>query len=439
MFRNAFRATIAAVLVLPFFVGPSPALATTPAVTVRLWDSAVASAYKTSFDAFYKKTGIRVNTVVIPWASYWTQLHTDLATKTAGDIFWVNAGNFKNYARSGYLLPIAEKDFSSETPNWDKSVVRQYTDRKTLWGVPQLSDPGIGLFYNLDLLEKSGLSVKQISSLKWDPNSQNDSLRTIANQLTKDSAGRNPSDSAFDAQHVSSYGFNAAFDLNAIVINFLGSNGASWQQGDRFNFDTTKGKQAIQYLVNLINHDRVAPTALETNPPAGGNLNRDLFIQGKLALFETGAYNLSNVLQGANFKWGITAIPAGPAGAVSVTNGIVAAASKYSKNKSATLKVLKWLGGEGAKYIGQSGSALPAVKSARASFFTFWQKQNVDISAMITVLNNGYVQAPSGANYAAAEAAYLPYFEQLFAGQTSVASGLAAAQVAANKAMTGKN
>ena len=58
---------------------------------------------------------------------------------------------------------------------------------------------------------------------------------------------------------------------------------------------------------------------------------------------------------------------------------------------------------------------------------------------MIQVLDNGYVQAPSGANYASAETAYLPYFESMFAGQLSVPSGLAQAQQAANTAMKGTN
>ena len=413
--------------------------ASAPTVTVRLWDSGVASAYQASFAQFYRQTGIRVNTVVIPWANYWTQLHTDLATKTAGDIFWVNAGNFKNYARAGLLQPITKQDYGSEWNNWDSSVIRQYTDKKQLWGVPQLSDPGIGLYYNQTLLEQAGYTVGQLNKLKWDPRANTDSLRTAASKLTLDSQGHSADDPAFDATRISSYGFNAAFDLNAIVLNFLGSNGASWQQGDSFTFDSAKGRQTIQYLVDLINTSKVSPPALETNPPAGGDLSRDLFIQGKLALFESGSYNLANVLQGANFKWGIARIPAGPAGAISVTNGIVAAASKYSKNPTATQKVLKWLGGAGARYIGAKGAALTAVKNARSPFFNFWKSQNIDISPMIQVLDNGYVQAPSGANYAAAETAYLPYFESMFAGQMAVTSGLAQAQQAANTAMKGSN
>ena len=437
--RTILGAALAATLAAGTLVPGTSANAAATTVTVRLWDSSVASAYQESFAQFYKKTGIRVRTVVIPWASYWTQLHADLATKSAGDIFWVNAGNFKNYARAGLLKPITKRDFGAEWSNWDPSVVRQYTDKNNLWGVPQLSDPGIGLYYNQSLLDHAGITVQQLSRLKWDPQAATDSLRSTALKLTRDSQDRSADSSAFDSAKISSYGFNAAFDLNAIVLNFLGSNGAAWQQGDTFSFDSVKGRQTIQYLVDLINVSKVSPPAVETNPPAGGDLSRDLFIQGKLALFESGSYNLANVLTGAKFKWGIARIPAGPSGAISVTNGIVAAASKYSQNPVATQKVLQWLGGSGAKYIGAKGAALTAVKSARAPFFSFWKAQNIDISPMIQVLDNGYVQAPSGANYASAETAYLPYFESMFAGQLSVPSGLAQAQQAANTAMKGTN
>jgi len=435
----ALVASLCLLAVAPLNPASAADAKTNPTVTVRLWDNAVASAYQTSFAQLYKKTGIRVKTEVIPWANYWTQLHTDLASKTASDIFWVNAGNFKLYDRAGLLTPITKANFGSQWNNWDASVVKQYTDHGTLWGVPQLSDPGIGLYYNKQLLDQAGITVAQVNKLQWNPTATTDSLRSVTQKLTRDSAGHTAADTSFDASKVASYGFNAAFDLNAIVLNFLGSNGAAWQKGDNFAFDSAKGRQTFQYLVDLINKRKVSPPALETNPPAGGDLSRDLFIQGKMALFESGAYNLANVLQGANFTWGIARIPAGPAGAISVTNGIVAAANKHAKNQAATQKVLQWLGGEGAKYIGAKGAALTAVKNARTPFFNFWKAQSIDISPMISVLNNGYVQAPSGANYGAAETAYLPFFESMFAGQLAVNTGITQAQQAANSAMKGTN
>lgn len=411
----------------------SCAAAPTDTVTVRLWDQNVAEAYRESFAEFTNESGIKVKVKVIPWSDYWSQLRVDLASGAIDDIFWVNAGNFEEYAKQGLLRKIEKSDFNFD--DWDSAVINQYTAANTLWGVPQLSDPGIGLYYNKDLLDKYGVQVSDIESLNWDPTKSSDSLRTITQKLTRDSAGRSAADSTFDKARVTSYGFNAAFDLNAILLNFLGSNGAAWQAGDKFVFDSAKGVQTFQYLSDLINKYRVSPPATDTNPPAGGDLCRDLFIQGKLALFESGAYNLANIQTGAKFNWGIARIPAGPAGPISVTNGIVAAASAKSPKQAEQLKVLQWLGGKGASFLGKTGSALTAVKSARNSFFDYWSAKRVDVSPMIDVLSNGYVQAPRGAKYGEAEAAYLPILTELFNGKLSVSKALTDAQVAANKAM----
>ncbi|MEY4039865.1 MAG: hypothetical protein RLZZ52_733, partial [Actinomycetota bacterium] len=316
-------------------------------------------------------------------------------------------------------------------------VIEQYTSEGTLWGVPQLSDPGIGLLYNKDLLAQYGVTEEQIQNLSWDPAASTDSLRQVTQQLTRDSAGLSAADAGFDPQRVETYGFNAAFDLNAIVLNFLGSNGAAWQDGEKFVFDSAPGRQTFQYLTDLINVSHVSPPAADTNPPAGGDLSRDLFIQGKMALFETGAYNLANVQEGATFDWGIARIPAGPAGAVSVTNGIIAAGSTTAQNTDAQMTVLKWLGGKGAKYIGETGAALTAVVSERATFFDYWSAQKIDVAPMIDVLSNGFIQAPRGAQYGEAEAAYLPFFTDIFIGSVSVTDGVPAAQQAANAAMAG--
>lgn len=430
-----FLKALTALILASLMVGSVTACTSnnTETVTLRLWDQKVADAYKESFAEFTKESGIKVAVKVIPWADYWSQLRVDIASSTIDDIFWVNAGNFEEYAIQGQLREITKSNFDFD--DWDQAVIDQYTVKEKLWGVPQLSDPGIGLFYNQDLLDKYGVTVSQVNSLSWDPAAKADSLREVAQILTRDSSDRPAADEKFDQNRIQSFGFNAAFDLNAIVLNFLGSNGAAWQQDEKFVFDSAKGRETFRYLTELINAYRVSPPAADTNPPAGGDLSRDLFIQGRMALFETGAYNLANIQAGAKFRWGIARIPSGPTGAVSVTNGIIAAASSKSKNQAAQLKVLQWLGGKGANYIGENGSALSAVKSARDSFFDYWKQKNVDVSPMIDVLANGYVQAPRGAKYSEAESVYRPILNDMFLGKLSTPAALSKAQAAANLAM----
>lgn len=99
------------------------------------------------------------------------------------------------------------------------------------------------------------------------------------------------------------------------------------------------------------------------------------------------------------------------------------------------MTVLKWLGGKGAAYIGAEGSALTAVLSERASYFDYWKAQGIDVAPMITVLENGYVQAPRGARYGEAQNAYLPLLNSVFLNEVSVLEGVPAAVAAANAAM----
>lgn len=404
-------------------------------VTMRVWDEQVAKSYEKSFARFHEKNpDITVKVDVVPWSDYWTKLRTDIAGKTVDDIFWVNSGNFESYAANGDLMDITKVLGDSAQEDWQASVVEQYTRSGALWGVPQLADPGIALYYNGELLEDAGLAPADIRDLHWDPTGANDTLLPVLQRLTKDANGVRANEPGFDPTKVVQYGFNAGNDLNAIYINFLGSNGAAFQDGSEFVFASAEGKQAFQYLVDLVNKYHVAPSASDTN--TNPNFSRDQFLQGKMALFESGSYNLANVQEGAAFAWGLAPMPAGPEGAVSVTNGVVAAANARTEHPEDVKKVLRWLAStDGSKPIGAKGAASPAVLGAQASYLSYWKSKGVDVGPMFDVLENGTVQAPQGANWAAAQDAFGPIFEEIFLGRTAVAEGLDEAQSAANKAM----
>lgn len=406
-------------------------------VTFRLWDDKVAESYEASFAEFEKNNpNIDVQVNLVPWADYWTKLRTDVGGAGIDDIFWTNSSNFGTYVDEGKFLNIDEALGSDAKGAWDTSVVNQFTRNGALWGVPQLSDPGIGIIYNKDLLAAAGLTPADLTDLTWDPTGANDTLLPILKKLTKDSAGNTADSAAFDASKISQYGYNAANDLNAIYINYLGSNGAAFQNGEKFVFDTPQGQEAFQYLVDLINRDHVSPSAADTN--GNGDFSRDQFTQGKLALFQTGVYNLAQVKDAATFEWGVAPLPAGPAGAISVTNGIIAAANPNSEHPDAVNKVLSWIGSkEGADFIGDNGAATPAVTASQAGYRDFWKAQGVDIAPLFDVLDNGTVQAPQGAKFGAASEAFTPIFDEIFIGRTPVQDGLKAAQAAANTAITG--
>ncbi len=403
-------------------------------VTLRLWDPQVAEAYRESLAVFTARSGIPVDVVVVPWADYASQLRADLAAGTADDLFWVNA-TMSAALPDGSVTPVPKAMAIAADGDWAQPVVDQYTRDERLWAVPQLSDPGIAMVVNLDLLALGGLDAGGVSDLGWDPAAADDSLRRTARLLTRDADGRHPGDDGFDPGTVQVFGIGSAYDLNGVVLPFLGGAGAAWQDGDRFVFASDAGIQTIEYLADL-SATHLAPPARDTNPPAGGDVVREMFLRGRVAMFPTGAYSLATITENADFRWAVVPLPSGPAGRHSPTNGVGVAANARSGDPDQA-RVQQWLGtAESQRIIGASGTASPASVTAQDAYRTSWQERGVDISAMYDVLDASTVQPPQGTGYQAAANVLTPLLADVFAGATLAADRIREAERAANDAMT---
>ncbi|KAB1655399.1 sugar ABC transporter substrate-binding protein [Pseudoclavibacter chungangensis] len=404
-------------------------------ITLRLWDEQVATAYEASIDAFEAANpGVTVTIDVVPWADYFTTLRQDVAAGGGDDVFWLNGSYYQDYADNGLLRPVSETLGADAASAWSASAVEQYTRDGELWGVPQLVDGGSALYYNADLLAAAGVTPEQLQDLVWSPSdAAADTFKPVVQQLTVDAQGRNATDPAFDANQVASWGFNAAQDTQNVLLNFIGSNGGTYQTEDgAMTFTDPKTEEALAYVVDLINQAKVAPPASSTN--GDGDYTRDQFLQGKIALFESGTYNLANVQQGAAFDWGVVEIPSGPEGKVTTSPAVIAAANANSSNPDAVTKLLQWLGSaEGNAYIGAEGAAVPAVTDARAQYDAYWQGLGVDVSPFFTVLDGADpLPAVTGQNYGAVLDAFKPHLDEVFLGTVDVPTGLEQAQQAAD-------
>jgi multiple sugar transport system substrate-binding protein len=397
-------------------------------VTVRLWDEQVAAAYRRSFAAFSRAhPDIEVRTNVVAYATYFETLRTDVAGDGADDIFWLSNAYLAGYADTGRLM-----DIGAASSDWGPSVVGQFTRDGVLWGVPQLTDAGIAVYYNADLLAAAGVSRAGLDGLRWDPGGP-DTLRPLLARLTVDVDGRTAGTPGFDERRVRQWGYNAANDPQGIYLNYIGSAGGVFQNGDRFAFDNPAAIAAFGYLVRLINDDHVAPPASVTND--NGDFSRNQFLAGKMALFQSGTYNLAMVAEQAGFRWGVAMLPAGPFGRVSVTNGIAAAGNAASQHPDAVHQVLAWMGSvQGNEYLGRRGAAIPAVRSAQRVYFDYWSARGVDVTPFFAVLDGPRIPAPGGAGFPAGNQALKPYFDEMFLGHADVGVALRQAQAAANTA-----
>ncbi|WP_124054532.1 ABC transporter substrate-binding protein [Arcanobacterium ihumii] len=401
-------------------------------VTFRLWDNTAAPAYEKSFAEFKKQNkDIDVKVEVVPWDSYWKQLPLDVSAGQAPDIYWVNSSNFALYADAGNIMDIS-KELGDKHDRWQESVVDLYTRNGKLWGVPQLWD-SIALFYNKDLVKEASVDP---TKLTWMPQAgTGDTLLAATKSLTKDTQGRDANDPHFDANSTKVFGFNAQADLQAIWLDFLAQNGGKLQDDDdKLSIATPQGEAAFSYVVDMINKHHVAPPASETNTK--GDVTRDMFVRGELALYQSGPYSLKNIAEAAKINWGLAPMVAGPEGRVGVVHGVAAVGNEKSKNRDATIKVLSWLGSaDGQRALGTEGVAFPAVKDVQKEFVTYWDKKGVDVSTFIDAASGKTTPAPRGVGINVAFDAFVPALLDVFNSSIPVGEGLKKAQDAGNAAM----
>ncbi|WP_051357309.1 ABC transporter substrate-binding protein [Segniliparus rugosus] len=371
-------------------------------VTVRLWDPEVAAAYRASLDEFEREhPQIHVELRLVAYANYAIKLRTDVAGDGADDLFWVDGTYFANYADAGKLRPVDDALGPEAKAAWAPAVVEQFSRGGTLWAVPQLWDPGIVLYYNKTLLAEAGVEPEELAAARWDPAPEHDTFLPLLRRLTT----------------ASTWGFGAFEDLQGTIMPFVGSAGGQLQKGDRFALEDPKTQSALQYIVDLINRWHVAPSAGDTNINPGFTL--DQFLHGNLAVFESGPYTLATIQQNAKFPWGVAVAPAGPAGRVTVTNGISVALNAKSAHPEAARAVLAWLGSsEGNAALGANGSAVPAVIAATSSWTEHWRALGVDTAPFFAVPDR--IPSPRGARYSAAAQAGKPILDEMFLGRLPV-------------------
>lgn len=403
-------------------------------ITLRLWDENAAKAYEPSIAKFEEENpGIKVELNVVPWDTYFTSLRNEVGSGQGDDLFWLNGASVTDYVESDNLVNISETFDQSVIDTWDETVIEQYTQNDALWGVPQVNDGGSAYYVNEDLLKEAGVTADELSKATWNPDPEKDTLLPLLQKLTIDENGNNAASPQFEPTKVKTYAINASSELQNIQLNFIASNGGTYQdENNKLTFTNPKTVEAYQYIVDLINKYHVAPPAEATND--NGDYTRDEFIKGNIAVFQSGTYNLVNVNEGATFNWSITEMAAGQAGQKTVAPGLVVAGNKNSDNPEATKKLLEWLGSaEGASYLGAEGAAAPASAEARTAYDEYWKGEGVDTSAFFTVIEKTEPAPPvGGTNYAAQMEAFTPPLNEVFLSKVPVKEGLEKAQEAAD-------
>ncbi|WP_019932093.1 extracellular solute-binding protein [Nocardia sp. BMG111209] len=385
----------------------------TTVVRLRLWDESFVPAYRSALDAFEQANpDVRVRITVVPWANYQQKLRLDVAGGTADDLFWTNL--YEDYADAGRLVDVGRALGPDAVAAWDPSAVAQYTRHGSLWAAPQFVDGGTAVYYNRDLLAAAGVSPAELADLHWGPV---DTFRPVLRRLAA----------------VAPWAYNAGNDFQSLELPYLGSAGGRFQDGSGdFSFADPAGVTAFGYLVGLVT-DRLAPAAADT--AANSDFAKNTFLQGKLALFQSGTFDLAQIAKQARFHWGVATIPAGPAGRVSTNNAIGMAANAASPHPDATRRVLAWLGSAaGNRYLAADGATIPAVVADQLMYRDYWARAGVDVAPFFDVLNGPRTGSGGGPGFPAALQAITAVFAEMFAGRIPVPEALSRAQAAGSAA-----
>ncbi|MEU6579867.1 extracellular solute-binding protein [Nocardia sp. NPDC046763] len=378
-------------------------------VRLRIWDQSFVSAYRASLDDFQRANpDVEVRITLVPWASYAQKLRLDVAGGIADDLFWTNL--YEDYADSGHLMDIGAALGPQAARAWDPQAVMQYTRGGKLWAVPQFVDGGTAVYVNLDLLAQAGVDAGEVTAARWSPDPARDTFRPLLRRLAP----------------MSEWPYNAANDFQSITLPYLGSAGGQLQRDGRFAFDSPPGRDAFGYTVGLV-ADRLSPSAADTN--TSGDFAKNAFLQGRMALFQSGSFNLATIAQNAGFHWGLAMIPEGPAGRVSANNAIGLAGNAATPHPAAVRRVLAWLGSAaGNRYLGIDGATIPAVVSEQQVYRDYWTRHGVDVSPFFDVLRGKEIAAGGGAGFPAALEAMTPILDDMYLGRTPVPDALARAQ-----------
>ncbi|MEG8183269.1 sugar ABC transporter substrate-binding protein [Nocardia terpenica] len=387
-------------------------------VRLRIWDENFVPAYRASLDAFERANpDVAVRITVVPWSSYQQKLRLDVAGGTADDLFWTNL--YEDYADAGRLLDIGAALGPDAARAWDPSAVAQYSRHGKLWAVPQFVDGGTAVYYNRDLLAAAGIDPAELNTLRW--GGPDDTLRPLLRRLAA----------------VAPWPYNAAHDFQSIDLPFLGSAGGRFQDAaGHFVFDGSQGVAAYEYLVRLV-ADRLAPSAADTD--TNRDFTKNAFLQGKLALLQSGTYNLAQIAQQARFPWGVALLPAGPAGRVSTDNAIGIAANAATRHPDAVRRVLAWLGSAaGNRYLGLDGSSIPAVVADQQVYRDYWAHKGIDVSPFFDVLAGPHISSGGGPGFPVALEAIDQILGEMFLGRIPVPEALSRATAAADAAVAGR-
>ena len=410
----------------------------TVTLTYALWDPHEQIGYQASIDEFEKlHPDIKVNIENVPYGSYEQKITAEFITGGAPDLFWVNTPWLGTFVKDGILTNIAPliKANHIDMSQYYPQLVALHSRNGAIYGLPKDWDT-IAIYYNKNYFSKIGLQVP--SNLSWSANGTG-SFVNFLKQATTDTSGHNALSPQFDPGKVATYALGVYNDPQSGWGNYVAELGGKiipYPYAPVTSLNTAAFQQGMSFLTDTLTNDHVIVPGAETGPNANGNNLLTLFTQGKVAMWEAGDWNTTTVKGTVSFPVGVTTLPIGPDGRVSVFNGLIDGLNSHTTHPKQAWELEQWLGSAASqKILGAGGYVWPAIKSLDPLFQQYWAKQGIDMSAFLTEAHGQVVNFPVSSGMGAALTQIANDLGPAWLGSTSVSSALKQASNDANYAL----
>lgn len=313
---------------------------------MSMWDGTeVEPQEREILEGFTEQFGAGVDIEFNP-SEYDTKLLAGLAAGNAPDVFlWWNYPQM--VARNGLedINPYVNGDSPLDLSQYYEQIVNVGRVGEGLYGIPKDWTPR-AIFYNMKLFDDAGIPYPT-NDWTWSE------FVDIAKALTQGEG--------VDKQ----YGFFTANGYYPLQ-GYVWSNGGDFISPDGTQatgyLDSAETIEALDWYIRLQTEHGVAPTAAESTTV--GN-ETTMFINGKLAMFDTGIWPLSQFLSVPDLQVGTVLPPMTDAGSrACVLHQADWSMNPNGANKELAWELLKWITSPRAAAIrGRSGFSLPALPS----------------------------------------------------------------------------
>lgn len=273
---------------------------------------------------------------------YDTVLQTAMAGGSPPDVFYIDSFRLPDYVAANALMPIGDQMDNAD--DFYPSLRQAFTINDTFWCPPK-DFSTLALQYNTDLFDAAGLDYPT-PDWTWDD------MRAAAETLTDTGAGV--------------YGLVLPPDL-ARWIAFLYQAGGTVTNEDftAMTLDSPEALEATDYYLNMVLDGFAAqPSDLESGWPG------EAFGKGQAAMALEGNWIVPYLNdQFPDLNWGVTELPAGPAGDATMAFTVCYGVAANAPNPEASIRLANWLtGSEGMGQWTDLGLAMPTRASLRDSW-----------------------------------------------------------------------